>query len=189
MKCLFLDLASHTALLAAVTDDAVKASESVQARIGDHELLPLIEKVVADASWSYADLEGIACVVGPGGFTSLRVAVTCANTFADQLSIPSAGIHLSDLYRARAREDDIYWMHSTKKDQLFIRGGQWDEPTLLSLDEIPDGKWMGELIDEHREIVDSDPVDLLSRKDVLPGLLATQTFDTEILHPWYGRGW
>jgi tRNA threonylcarbamoyl adenosine modification protein YeaZ len=202
MKCLFLDLASHDALIAAVEDDAVKASQSTHARVGDHELIPLIEKTLKSAGWSYADLDRVACAIGPGGFTSLRVGVTCANTLADQLSIPSVGIHLSDLYEARAwgvgrgAWGDIYWVHSTKKDQLFIRGGEYKEPTLISLDDLlptPNAQfpiqWMGELIDDHKAKVSTDAIDLKSITEALPALLAAQIFDKELLEPWYGRGW
>lgn len=201
MKTLFLDLASHDALIACVDDASTVAFESVHARIGDHELLPMTEKVLASAGWSFEDLEGIACVVGPGGFTSLRVAATYANVLADQLGIGSAGIHLSDLYGARVGSGQraagsVYWVHSTKKDQLFIRGGEWKVPTLISLDELSvvSGQrsgfsWMGELIDEHCEIIGCDPIGLQSITDVLPGLLASAEYDKEIVEPWYGRGW
>ena len=189
MKTLFLDLASHDAVIACCDDKSVVASASVHARIGDHELIPMTEKVLAAAGWKFEDLEGIACIVGPGGFTSLRVAVTYANVLADQLQIPSAGIHLSDLYQARTKDPEVYWVHSTKKDQLFIRGGAWSEPTLISLEEIPNGEWMGELIEEHQKIIKSDPVAIQPINDVLPLLLEAQKYDKELLVPWYGRGW
>ena len=81
--------------------DAVIASEFVHARISDADLIPLVEQVLKAAGWEYKDIDAVACIVGPGGFTSLRVAVAFANTLGDQLGIPVAGIHLSELYRAR----------------------------------------------------------------------------------------
>lgn len=208
MKILFLDLASHDALIACCDDQNTVGSESVHARIGDHEVIPMIEKVLAEAGWSFEGLEAIACIVGPGGFTSLRVAVTFANVLSDQLGIGSVGIHLSDLYRARVgsakdevrsakgKEKNVYWLHSTKKDQLFVCGGEWKEPTLISIDELQSRitnhesrMWMGELIDEHQSIIQADPINLLPISDVLPELLSTQKYDEELLVPWYGRGW
>jgi tRNA threonylcarbamoyl adenosine modification protein YeaZ len=152
MRVLFIDLASHSGLLACVTEESVIASEPVDHRIGDHELIPLLEKVLKRAQWSYQDLTQIACVTGPGGFTSLRVAVALANTLVHQLKIPGTGVHLSDLYFARisphppldsatggldhrgsargtpfhpmgeGRVRDVLWVHSTKKHELFVRG-------------------------------------------------------------------
>ena len=213
MKILFLDLASHDALIACCDDQSTVASESVAARIGDHEVLPMIEKALHSAGWSFEDLDQIACIVGPGGFTSLRVAVTFANVLADQLGIGLAGIHLADVYQARIetesgkrKVENVYWMHSTKKDQLFIKGGKWEEATLITVDDLVTLNssfdlelrterqlstllWMGELIPEHQAIITADPINLQPVTDVLPQLLAAQTYTKDILTPWYGRGW
>ena len=207
MHTLFLDLASHNGFLAAVTADAVVASHAVDHRIGDHELIPLIETVLSEAGWTYADLTHVACVTGPGGFTSLRVAVTCANVLADQLRIPSAGVHLSELYRERSavsdQRSDVYWLHSTKKDQLFVRGGQWKEPSLVVLADFLQScpkklSWCGELIDEHRKAI-ADVADMVSLsnhesplrniEEILPAFLAGLHYERKPLEPWYGRGW
>lgn len=196
MHTLFLNLASHDSLIACTDDQSAKASASVHTRISDAELISMVESVLDEAGWEYRDIGRIACIVGPGGFTSLRVAVTFTNVLCDQLGIPSAGAHLSELYRARVRDGarEVYWFHSTKKDQLFIRGGKWDEPTLIFIEEIENGtlkieNWVGELINEHRAIIKKDPIDLLPITDVLPKFLASQSYEKQTLTPWYGRGW
>ena len=205
MKYLFLDLASHDACMACV-DQRVLSYEQVANRLSDDELIPLLDRTLKGANWILPDLTHIACVIGPGGFTSLRTAVTFANVLGDQLGIPSAGLHLSDVYAARAengkrkvqsgksKEENIFWVHSTKKDQLFIRGGQWNEPTLITLDEIQNSKfkiqhWSGELIDEHKEVIGGTEVQLVPLQDVLPDLVSQAEYSSKILHPWYGRGW
>ncbi len=188
MKCLFLDLASQSTTIACV-GDAVAALQSTDDRLTDDLLIPMVESVLEEAGWKYSDITHLACVLGPGGFTSLRVAVTFVNVLADQLGIPSAGIHLSDLYDARTDESDVYWVHSTKKDQLFVRGGKWNEPTLIALNDIPCGPWMGELIDEHKKAAGSESVLLKPLEEVLPEFVSELTYSEEILRPWYGRGW
>ena len=202
MHTLFLNLASHEGLLACCTKKEVSSSRTVDHRIGDHELVPLFEQVLQEAKWTYNNLTHIACVTGPGGFTSIRVAVTAANVLADQLQIPCAGIHLSDLYRVRSADPQTLWFHSTKKDQLFVRGGLWLEPTLVTLEDfesritnhesrIPK-TWMGELIPEHRSIIDRlgmIPAPLKELSTVLAGFLANISYEKKSLEPWYGRGW
>ena len=188
MKCLFIDLASKNAMLACV-DSSVVASEVAKERLSDDQLLPMLSRVLDASGWNMQDLTHIVCVVGPGGFTGLRVGITFANVLADELGIPSTGVHLSDLYAARTDDADAYWMHSTKKDQLFVRGGQWDEPTLITLNEIPCGNWMGELLEEHQKASGAEQIPLKSLEDTLPGLVAKFKYSDEILHPWYGRGW
>jgi len=161
MRCLFLDLASHHGLLACIDDRSVVASREIDHRIGDHELVPLFENTLKEAGWKSEDLTQVACVIGPGGFMSLRVAVAFANTLIHQLQIPGVGVHLSDVYRARAchgelcrtmthkpvssfdraQDDTFLWLHSTKKHELFVRGfGEWakvwPEATHITLEEF-----------------------------------------------------
>ena len=195
-----------------MTDAAIVASDHIDHRIDDAALVPQVEDLLSRAKWSYHDLTHLACVVGPGGFTSLRVAVALANALSHELGVPSCGIHLSDVYCARVQPPaetstsplahDFLWLHSTKKNELFIRGfgafaKKLPEPVCITLDELhstfmPGTGWMGELIPEHEEIVKSlngEVLPLRSPDDVLPGFLKKQIFKKQILQPWYGRGW
>lgn len=199
MKCLFLDPASNIGALACVDGDKASVAVEMDKRITDSQIVPFVERALEKAGWTYKDLTHVASVTGPGGFTSLRTGIGFANVLQDQLDIPAGGIHLSDLYAARVSDADWIWVHSTRIDQLFIRGFgsfavQWPEPTLVSVDDIakdipPGTLWAGELIPRHREkltqIKEADPV-LLA--DVLPGLLPTLSFEKKALLPWYGRG-
>ncbi len=201
MKYLYLDIASHHGLIACIENDQLVQSQQVDHRISDTDLVQKVEQVLGAVGWNYQDFTHLACVIGPGGFTSLRIAVAYINTLADQLCIPSTGIHLSDLYLERwspldsARDDkkvsnEIYWLHSTKKNELFIRGGQWKEPTLISLDTLPtDVAWMGELIEEHQKLMQKPPLDLRLVEEVLPSLVQKLHYQQQVLLPWYGRGW
>ena len=204
MNYFFLDIASHDGLLACISSNGVISSREVSTRIRDHELIPLVEECLKEAKWEYQDLDRIACVIGPGGFTSLRVAVSFSNTLMDQLDIEGAGIHLSDLYFARvcrgehcrtmtgdgvpsfdrAQDDTLYWIHSTKKDSLFIKGGKWEETTLITTDEIPkDGLWMGEVISP----VELKEAQLKPVKEILPEFIKNLSYSKKPLEPWYGR--
>ena len=198
MKVLFLDIASHQPLIACCNETSVLSLQQPTDRVGDRELIPLIETVLKEASLTYDDLTHIAAVAGPGGFTSLRIVAACANTIMDQLNIPSAGVHLSDLYQARASfdfaQDDTYWLHSTKRDQLFIKGGKWTEPScelIENIKKIPaDSFWIGELIDEHRTLVDEQGLQEAQLKpvvDILPIFVSQLSYNDSLIEPWYGR--
>ncbi|MBI3331541.1 tRNA (adenosine(37)-N6)-threonylcarbamoyltransferase complex dimerization subunit type 1 TsaB, partial [Candidatus Peregrinibacteria bacterium] len=211
MNCLFFDLASHNGLLACVKDDAMIASKLVDHRLDDHELVPAVEKLLRDAGWTYQDLKQIACMVGPGGFTSLRVAVAFANTIAWSLKIPSGRIHLSDLYAARvgsgrlqsaAAESDFVWLHSTKKTEFFVRGfgsykKKWPEPVHITLEDLVKNlskgiSICGELIPEHRSVIAGAGVHelpLQNAEAILPAFLKNVSFENKTLEPWYGRSW
>jgi tRNA threonylcarbamoyl adenosine modification protein YeaZ len=209
MKILFLDLASNSAsdnegaCIACVSDKKTESIVFADHRMPDDRLLPTLEKALKQAGWADRDLTHVACVTGPGGFTSLRVAVTLGNTYSDQLQIPVAGVHLSDVYCARVGAQHaapLLWMHSTKKTQLFVRSfgnDQWPEPTLISVEDLamqlPKGaSVIGEILPEHREAIavrnPSYPL-LKPIADVLPVFLTNLRYDQAPLAPWYGRGW
>jgi len=205
MRVLFLDLASHAGTIACVDDSRTVVILPVDHRLQDNQLLPALEETLAKAGWSYGDLTHIACVTGPGGFTSLRSAVALANVLADQLKIPVAGIHVSDVYEARvvSRESYVVWMHSTKKTALFIRtfgidDSKWNEPTFITIDELLTTydsrltQYAGELIPEHREQLKDlhlEEAPLKPLEEILPIFLSSASYDTKSLVPWYGRGW
>jgi len=200
MKCLFVDIASHKGVIACVTESSVVAFEDVHDRIADDELIVGTENLLATAEWAYTDLTHIACVIGPGGFTSLRIGVSFANTLADQLRIPLCGIHLSDLYAARSPQTDFCWLHSTKKEEIFARGfgsfsSIWEAPEHLNLDDFiasfPKGTpWAGELIPDHLakiRALQGVEMPLTNAKSILPEFLNKSAFSDQILNPWYGR--
>ncbi|MFH1443950.1 MAG: hypothetical protein ABIG34_00990 [Candidatus Peregrinibacteria bacterium] len=202
MRILYIDLASHNGLIACCDERSVVASEPVDHRIDDHELVPFFEKILSSAGWKTEDLTHVACVIGPGGFMSLRVVVGFANTLIHQLKISGTGIHISDLLQARASDQDFVWLHSTKKQELFVRGfgsfvALWPEAVHLTTDvflqQVPQGAvWAGELIPEHRDLFREKQLTSLILQpitDVLPSFLSSRSYTQNLLEPWYGRGW
>lgn len=213
MQNLYLDVASHASTplsasqgcIACVTDDRVLRMTPIDHRIDDAELIPLIEQTVKDAGWSYKDLTHIACVTGPGGFTSLRVGVSAANALVYALKVPVCGVHLSDLYAARTDNsqlttDKLLWVHSTKKKELFIRrfgdnARSAFEAECISIDALSSfvksgDEWMGELIPEQEKVMTelgAKRAALTPLQEVLPSLLKNQRYEKKTLLPWYGR--
>jgi tRNA threonylcarbamoyl adenosine modification protein YeaZ len=201
MNCLFLDIASHDGILACSDENSVKSSVDLGSAVDDGRLVTEAENLLKEASWSQEDLTHIACVIGPGGFTSLRIAVSFANAMADFLGLPSSGVHQSDIYHARC-EEDVLWVHSTKKQELFVRGfgeyeSAWPNPKHVMLDDflhqLPSNvRWMGELIPEHREMMEGKGASsgtLAPLTKVLPEFLSRQTYEKRLISPWYGRGY
>ncbi|MBI1812673.1 tRNA (adenosine(37)-N6)-threonylcarbamoyltransferase complex dimerization subunit type 1 TsaB [Candidatus Peregrinibacteria bacterium] len=207
MLILFLDLASHDGILAIVAEQSAIAFRPIDHRIDDRELVLIFENLLVSANLRAQDLTSIACVVGPGGFTSLRVACAFANALAFAMGIPVCGIYLSDLFAPRIAKGDlrfanVWWFHSTKKHELFVRGfGRFaalaPEATLMKLDELlanvePSDPWMGELIPEHRTAMDDRGLlcsGLRPLEEILPDFLRDRTFDRRTLLSWYGRRW
>lgn len=198
MHCLFFDIASHNAIFAIVSNDSVIALRSVEGVVSDDTLPTHIEETLKEASLSYEDITHIACVKGPGGFTSLRVAVTFANVLANQLDVPLAGVHLAELYAPRVSNADAIWIHSTKRQEVFVQGtAQWPEPTHISLEDALAGvagvsEWYGELIPDHKKAIEHiglREAALLPAQEVLPKIISSLSYGKKQLRPWYGREW
>lgn len=56
------------------------------------KLLPAIEKILHDNRLSSKKIKGVGAISGPGGFTSLRIGITTANTLAQAWGIPAIGL-------------------------------------------------------------------------------------------------
>jgi tRNA threonylcarbamoyladenosine biosynthesis protein TsaB len=61
---------------------------------GQHgeRLLGMIDVALKDAGWTKRDLELVACCIGPGSFTGVRVGVATAKGIALALGLPIIGI-------------------------------------------------------------------------------------------------
>ena len=208
MITLFLNTAGNPNLLALCTNERTLAVEHIDAH-SDAEIVPKIEKVLSDNNLEYSDLTRLACAIGPGGFTSLRIGITAINTLAYSLDLPSSGIHLSELWAARRqwqeargkRQDgnnsSFLWLHSTRRSQLFVKGfGEDAAEAPIALMEIDDvlrlqGEYVGELIEEHKKILSNcvpmPEAKLLTLEEVLPQLLSGLKYQKQNLNPWYGR--
>jgi tRNA threonylcarbamoyl adenosine modification protein YeaZ len=200
MRILFIDLAHHEGLIACVDGERVASSECAGNRVSDKDLVPLIEKLLKQAGWTMKDLGAVACVTGPGGFTSLKVAVSAANALAWSLHIPIAGIHGSELVRACSTEEDVIWLHSTKKEEMFVCGfgshvTHWPEPIHRRLEafasELPPAfSYIGEVIPEHEAWISEHggkPARVVPVEEILPRFLAPLPYGHDQLTPWYGR--
>lgn len=86
----------HMTVILAQKKDSFKAKTiSGQFRQAE-KLLPTIDAICKKNGAALNKLRGIGVVVGPGGFTSVRIGVAVANAFAYSLNLPIIGLKLSD---------------------------------------------------------------------------------------------
>ena len=217
MRCLFLDVASHTGVLALISDDHVLVMKEIHHRISDADLVPLFEAAMQEASWKPGDLTHLACVVGPGGVHEPQSRSRFRKHTGMGFENPGGGVHLSDLYATRVERlatniklsahrsplsASFVWLHSTKKLEIFVRGfgsfaKEFSDARRENVEELlpkleSDSSWTGELIPEHRELMENrrlQPLLLRPLPEILPAFTKNLTFTKELLVPWYGRQW
>ncbi len=93
MKILAIDTSS-SALGIAVTDEDTMLAEFTQNKALTHseKLMPLIDTMLGNIDENIKNIEAVACSIGPGSFTGIRIGVATANAFAMAGNIPVIGI-------------------------------------------------------------------------------------------------
>jgi tRNA threonylcarbamoyl adenosine modification protein YeaZ len=88
-------------------DRVVASYDSTESMRHGEMLAPGVERVLADAGATAADLTGIAVGVGPGPFTGLRVGLVTARTLGFVRDIPVHGVCSLDILAAEAIDSGL----------------------------------------------------------------------------------
>ncbi len=122
MLTLAIDTATAHVGVAIGRDGTPIAMRSVDAgRRHAEELAPMIRDLVAEAGVRLVDLDAVACGIGPGLFTGLRVGVTTARTLAQVLGIPAVGVPSLDLVAAPWRDEhqEVVALIDARRREVF----------------------------------------------------------------------
>ena len=93
MKILSLDTSLSRCGVAIIDGERILVCEKEDLERGHAErLAPMVERALVTASLRADDLDRIAVVVGPGGFTGVRVALSFARGLGSVLDVPVIGV-------------------------------------------------------------------------------------------------
>lgn len=92
MKILFLDSATEACTVAVWVDGVILSAFELAPRGHAQLLLPMAEKLMAEAGVGYPQLDLVGFSQGPGSFTGVRIATACAQGIALGLDLPMVGI-------------------------------------------------------------------------------------------------
>jgi tRNA threonylcarbamoyladenosine biosynthesis protein TsaB len=93
MRILALDTAVAACSVAIWDDGTVLAEEQQALAYGQAEILvPMLARVLARAGLRVADMDRLACTIGPGHFTGLRAGLAAARGLSLAASTPLIGI-------------------------------------------------------------------------------------------------
>jgi tRNA threonylcarbamoyladenosine biosynthesis protein TsaB len=103
MRLLSISTSTPHGTVAVLDGDRVLASASYDDLAGHAErLFGLVDQALGEAGLNRRDLEAIACDIGPGSFTGVRVGVASAKGMALALGVPVAGVMSLEAMAARA---------------------------------------------------------------------------------------
>ena len=107
MLILAFDTATSSATAALARDGVTLGEQSVPAR----HLLEAVDALLDAAGAVPADLDGVACGIGPGSFTGVRIGLAHARGLALALGVPVAGVStLAALAAGAAAEPEALGM-------------------------------------------------------------------------------
>ncbi len=92
MTILALDAATGPCSVAVLKDGRIAAyREHVQGLKQSALLMPMVEQALAQSGIGYNDLSAVACTIGPGSFTGIRVALAAARGICFAAGIKGLG--------------------------------------------------------------------------------------------------
>lgn len=134
MKLLALDTAASSCSVALLTDTGLLEGRLEAERVQAETLLPMVEKLLAEAGLSLCALDAVAFGRGPGAFTGLRVAAAVTQGLAYGADLPVVPVsNLAALAAAAhrrhgaeyilacldARMQEVYWAaYRIREDSL-----------------------------------------------------------------------
>lgn len=128
MKVLALSTSTHRGSATVLEDDQVLGS-SGYADLGGHaeRIFSAITEALEAAKITPADVELIACDIGPGSFTGVRVGVATAKGLALGLGVPLVGVGGLEAMAASAfatgaakPQDTVVALIDAKKHEFFL---------------------------------------------------------------------
>lgn len=93
MKILAIDTSSSICSVA-ITEDTKKIIElhSDDEKTHSAKLMPLIDEAFLSSGLTLNDMDLLACSIGPGSFTGVRIGISTIKAFTDVTNIPVVGI-------------------------------------------------------------------------------------------------
>ena len=106
MYILALETTGKYGSAAIITDDAVFNVASNNEMNHLQDIISITDAVLKEAGITKSDLTHIACSVGPGSFTGIRIGVTTARTLAQSLGLPCIAVSSLRALAQRASHAD-----------------------------------------------------------------------------------
>ncbi|MCI8277239.1 MAG: tRNA (adenosine(37)-N6)-threonylcarbamoyltransferase complex dimerization subunit type 1 TsaB [Clostridia bacterium] len=122
MKILAIDTSSELCSTSILENEVVIDENNLDnGKTHSENLMPLIEELLLRNSVKLADIDLIACSVGPGSFTGIRIGVSSIKAISEVLGVPVAAVtSLETLARNVEKENStIVSMIDAKNDQVY----------------------------------------------------------------------
>ena len=138
MKILAIDTSSKICSVSILEDTDVILEKHIENELThSQKLMPVIDQILKTAKLNLSDFDLLACSIGPGSFTGVRIGVSTVKAFSDVTSLPIVGVssleslaynslesnYKNDLVLSilDAKNDNVYYGLFKKEDNDFIK--------------------------------------------------------------------
>lgn len=121
MKILAVDTSSAICSVAILEDDKlIDKNELDDGKTHSENLMPLLDELLKRNSIDIKEIELIACTVGPGSFTGIRIGVATIKPIAEVLNIKVASVmSLEALARNIENKETIVSLIDARNNQVY----------------------------------------------------------------------
>lgn len=175
MKILAVDTSSKNCSVAIVEIDENKKMniliqmENDDEKTHSQKLMPIIDNVLKQSNLRLDDISLLACCLGPGSFTGIRIGIATIKAFADAKNIPTVGVSSLESIAYNVEEDGIIIpIIDCKNDNVYSAEFERYNNTYSQI-----GENIAESISETLDIL---------LKNIKPNLKITFIGDGSILH-------
>ena len=121
MKILAVDTSSSICSVAILEDDKlIDKNELDDGKTHSENLMPLLDELLKRNSMDIKEIEMIACTVGPGSFTGIRIGVATIKPIAEVLNIKVASVmSLESLARNVENKSTIVSLIDARNNQVY----------------------------------------------------------------------
>lgn len=202
MQTFCINTAGYLNTLAIVKDKKLIAEENWKSERNETEtILPKLDNLLKKAELKIQEIEAINIIQGVGGFTSLRVGISIANTIAYDLQIPIYGTSVFELWSKRAmlslsKCDTVAILIDAGRQECFYfssNNQNFYKPEIISnsqLTELEEIYWIGEINERQKFLLlksIQELTELKSSGEAFTEIDLINKKPYQILEPWYGR--
>lgn len=142
MKFIVFDTVGFSMQVALYLDGAVTTACEASFRRTSERLMPCIDELLCKANITLNELDFIACVIGPGSFTGIRIGVATARAFSQFTNKKVVGVTFLQVMTYNASENKNIVALSDASNSLCYASvfdkdhNQLTEPKVIAFSEI-----------------------------------------------------
>ena len=149
MKILAIDTSSKRCSVTILEGDKISINlYNDDEKTHSVKLMPMIDKAFKDTNLTLDDISLIACSIGPGSFTGVRIGIATVKAFADVKNIPVVGISSLEILAY-----NIYLEKNYDLEKINKVSNQFLSKSNIHSDNLPNKTLICSLIDAKNENV------------------------------------